>query len=268
MIKQVICINWGTKYGAPYINRLYAMVARNITPPFTFTCFTDNRAGIHSDVLCEDLPDIDYEIPETRRGIWPKSRLWGAKLGSLSGAVLFLDLDLIITGSLDDFFTFGNPEDVILARNAAKPFERLGQTSVYRFPVGKLTPIQKKFAANPIQMAENYGYEQRFVTREAPGGIKFFPRKWIRHFRFQCLLPFPLNLVLPARLPAKTRIVIFPGEILPEDAILGGWSGRQGITLRQHLKAFVNYGARGKRPFQFLRHFMRPVKWVDDHWRE
>jgi hypothetical protein len=40
--KQFICINWGTKYGADYVNRLYGMVARNTTPPFTFTCFTDN----------------------------------------------------------------------------------------------------------------------------------------------------------------------------------------------------------------------------------
>ena len=179
-----------------------------------------------------------------------------------------MDLDLVITGSLDRFFAFGNPEDVILSRNAAKPFERLGQTSVYRFPVGKLVPIQKKFAANPLAVAEEYGYEQRFVTREAPGGIKFFPRKWIRHFRFQCLLPFPLNLFFPARLPAETSIVIFPGEVLPSDAITGGWSGRQGITLWQHLKAFADYGFRRKRPFQFLRHFMLPVKWVEDHWRE
>ncbi len=109
MTKQVICINWGTEYGAPYVNRLYAMVARNITPPFTFTCFTDNPSGIHPAVICEELPEIDYEIPKTKRGIWPKSRLWGAKLGSLSGVVLFLDLDLVITGSLDDFLRLATP---------------------------------------------------------------------------------------------------------------------------------------------------------------
>lgn len=268
MTKQVICINWGTKYGAPYVNRLYAMVARNITPPFTFTCFTDNPSGIHPAVICEELPQIDYEIPKTKRGIWPKSRLWGAKLGSLSGVVLFLDLDLVITGSLDDFFTFGDPEDIILSRNPVKPFERLGQTSVYRFPVGKLRPIQEKFAANPVKVAEQYVYEQRYVTREAPGGIKFFPRRWIRHFRLQCLPHFPLNFFLPAKLPSNSRIVIFPGEVLPEDAIRGGWTGRQGITLRQHLKAFVDGSYHQKRSFQFLRHFMRPVKWVEDHWRE
>lgn len=209
MIKQIICINWGTKYGAPYINRLYAMVERNITPPFTFTCFTDSREGIRSEVLCEDLPVIDYEIPETRRGIWPKSRLWGPKLGSLSGVVLFLDLDLVVTDSLDGFFTFGNPEDVILARNAAKPFERLGQTSVYRFPIGKLVPIQTKFAADPAGVAEKYGYEQRFVTREAPGGIKF-SGKMDPSFPFSVFAALPTQPLFPPDSRRAQRLSFFP----------------------------------------------------------
>ena len=29
--KRVICIRWGQKYGTDYVNRLYGMVARNIS---------------------------------------------------------------------------------------------------------------------------------------------------------------------------------------------------------------------------------------------
>ncbi|MEM9438423.1 MAG: glycosyl transferase, partial [Pseudomonadota bacterium] len=39
-MKQVVCINWGSAYGAPYINRLYRAVAANITPPFRFVAYT------------------------------------------------------------------------------------------------------------------------------------------------------------------------------------------------------------------------------------
>ncbi len=81
-VKQIICINWGTKYGARFINRLYAMVARNITPPFTFTCFTDNRGGLNPEILCEDLPPLNIDMPTNTRGIWPKARLWGPTLGN------------------------------------------------------------------------------------------------------------------------------------------------------------------------------------------
>src|SRR5690606_29263559 len=175
-VKQVIAINWGTKYGPPFINRLYAMVERNITPPFTFTCFTDDREGIRPEVLCEDLPPLDFDLPVTSKGVWQKSRLWGPRLGTLEGPVLFLDLDLVIVGNIDAFFTVGRPDQVMLARNPVRPLERLGQTSVYRFQVGKLVPLLDKFRADPQGIADAYDYEQRFVTRNAPGGVTFFPR--------------------------------------------------------------------------------------------
>ena len=43
---------------AEYVNRLYGMVARNTTPPFTFTCFTDNDAGFRSEVSAVPLPEL------------------------------------------------------------------------------------------------------------------------------------------------------------------------------------------------------------------
>lgn len=269
MMKQVICIRWGNKYGPDFVNKLYAMVARNITPPFTFTCFTDSAEGVRPEVDCQPLPEIPYELPVTRRGMWPKSRLWGEKLGNLSGPVLFLDLDVVVTGSLDDLFAYGDPAQVILSRNAAKPFERIGQTSVFRFPVGKLAPMQEAFARNAQQIAEEYVYEQRFVTRNAPGGIDLFPKTWIRHYRYECVPFFPLNLFMPPRLPHDARIVIFPGGVYPDSAIRGGWQDREGWSLEQHLKGFfsLDHTQEGGHR-RYLTHFMQPATWLADHWRE
>ena len=119
------------------------------------------------------LPELSFELPITKKGIWPKCRLWSEGLADLTGPVLFLDLDLVVTGNLDAFFSFGDPDDVILARNPSNPLERLGQTSVYRFPVGKLLPLLERFALSPLEIAEEYKYEQRYVTRNAPGGVRF-----------------------------------------------------------------------------------------------
>jgi hypothetical protein len=270
-VKQVICINWGTKYGAPFINRLYAMVARNITPPFTFTCFTDNRAGLNPAILCEDLPPLDVErMPTNTRGIWPKARLWGPTLGKLRGPVLFLDLDLVIVSSLDVFFETGRADDVILARNQTTPFERLGQTSLFRFPVGKLAPLQDKFRSDPQGVADEYRYEQRFVSRNAPGGITLFPRKWVLHFRQDCRWPFPLNYFFAPSLPPEARVVIFPRGLQPQHAI----EGRYG-TKRPHQTAFKHIAGvfdakrrKDKGALQYLRHYIRPTPWVAEHWRE
>lgn len=268
-VKQVICINWGTKYGPPFINRLYAMVERNITPPFTFTCFTDNREGIRPEVACEDLPELDVVMPVNSRGIWPKARLWSKTLGNLKGAVLFLDLDLVIVSSLDDFFTVGGPDDIVMAKNQTTPFERLGQTSLFRYPVGKLLPIQEKFRANPQKVADEYRYEQRFVTKNAPGGVKFFPRRWVLHFRQDCRRPFPLNYVLPPKLPKSARVVIFPRGLLPQHALEGKYGEKQAAAKPATYFMDVVTGRRRRHSlFSDLRHYIKPTLWVGDHWRE
>jgi len=125
--KNVVCIRWGMKYGAHYVNRLYGMVARHLTPPFRFVCFTDSTLGLRDEIEVQPLPDLDVEMPLRTFGIWPKARLWGERLGDLSGPVLFLDLDVVVTGTLDGFFEYGDPDEVILARNPAVTFEALGQ---------------------------------------------------------------------------------------------------------------------------------------------
>ena len=267
-VKQVICINWGTKYGPDYVNRLYGMVARNITPPFTFTCFTDSEEGIRDEVDCQPLPEIAVEIPKTRRGIWPKARLWGEKLGTLEGNVLFLDLDLVVTGSLDRFFTYGGPDKVIMARNPVRPLERLGQTSVYRFPVGKMKPMQDMFCANPTEIAEKYVWEQRFVTRNAPGGVEFFPSSYVRHFRHHCAPPFPINFLVAPRLPRDTSVVIFPGALNPPVAITGGWNDRPGMPLAEHFRTAFSRWRKPRAAFRHLKHYLKPAPWVADYWTE
>jgi hypothetical protein len=267
-VKQVICISWGPKYGAAYVNRLYAGVARHLTPPFSFTCFTDDAAGFRAEIRAEALPTLDVAMPTGTKGIWPKARLWSAELADLRGPVLFMDLDLVVVGALDGFFSFGDSDEVILARNPTTPLERLGQTSIFRFPVGKLLPLQEKFLADPQGVADAYQFEQRFVTREAPGGISFWPEPWVRHFRQHCVRVLPLNFFLPPRIPKDARVVIFPGGLLPPHAIAGHW----GLPYRpmspgEHLRGLFA-ADRPDPPLRYLRHYLRPAPWVAEAWRE
>ncbi|MDO5704440.1 MAG: glycosyl transferase [Paracoccus sp. (in: a-proteobacteria)] len=266
-VKQIICIKWGTKFGPDYVNRLHAMIARNITPPFQLFCFTDDGTGLHPDIAVRPLPEFDYTAPTNTRGKWPKSRLWG-DLGDVTGVVLFLDLDLLITGNLDDFFTLGEPDDTVLWRNPNTPFEKLGQTSVYRMCVGKLKPLQDLFRADPQGIADKYRYEQRFVTYNAPGGIKFWPRGWLAHYRMHSIPVFPLNYFLPPRRPGGARIVAFPGDLNPDAAIEGRW-GENAVARSplDHLRAGFN-GQRRESLWRHLRHYTRPADWVAGVWHE
>ena len=267
MKKQFLAIRWGRKYGPEYLNRLYGMVARHTTGPFRFFCLTDDPAGIRPEVTCLPLPDLGCELPRNTKGIWGKSRLWRPDIG-IEGPVLFMDLDLVVTGPLDGFFDQGSPDDVILARNPNTPLEKLGQTSIFRFPVGKLAPLREMFLADPQGIADTYRFEQRFVTRNAPGGVSFWPKGWVRHFRMHCVRTFPMKYLAPPRLPPDTRVVIFPGPLNPPDAIAGRW--REDAPVRGPM-AHLAAGLRGDRReglWKHLRHYSLPAPWVATHWRE
>lgn len=267
MHKQVLTIRWGTKYGPDYVNRLYGMVARHTTPPFDFWCITDDTDGLRPEIRVLPLPELGCEMPKNTLGIWGKSRLWRPDLGGPTGPVLFLDLDVVITGPMDGFFEVGSPDDVILARNPNTPFEKLGQTSIFRFPVGKLAPLRELFLADPQGIADRYGFEQRFVTKNAPGGVTFWPKGWVALFKWHCIPPFPLNYVRAPQLPRGARVVIFPGPLNPPDAIAGRWTEKAPArSPREHLAASLR--AKPGRRLRALRHFVLPAPWVAEHWRE
>ena len=266
-IKQIICIKWGTKYGADYANKLYGMVSRNITPPFRFVCFTDDTTDVRPEIECQELPQLDVTMPTNTLGKWPKSRLWGEKLGDLTGTVLFVDLDVIIVDSLDPFFEYGEPDDVILSYNPSNPLERLGQTSCFRFKVGSLVSLQEKFKADPQGIADKYRFEQRFVTRNVPGGVKLFPKKWVAHFRRKCRQPFPLNYFKAPKIPRGARIIIFPGGLYPTNAINGQYTSKSADNALDHLKQ-IKDPKNLKHPLRHLRHFILPVGWVKENWKE
>jgi hypothetical protein len=83
--RVVLCMKWGTKYGPEYVNRLYAMVRRNITGPFRLVCLTDDRHGIRPEVECFDLPELGVPHPQRTMGKWRKQILWGASVPGRSG---------------------------------------------------------------------------------------------------------------------------------------------------------------------------------------
>jgi hypothetical protein len=49
-------------FPSEYVNRLYAMVNRNLSIPFRFVCFTENDSGIRNEVELQPLPELDLPV--------------------------------------------------------------------------------------------------------------------------------------------------------------------------------------------------------------
>lgn len=269
-MKQIVCVKWGQAYGPEYVNRLYAMVARQLEPPFRFVCLTDDPVGMRREVECFELPELGCPHPQRTLGKWRKQVLWGRTVPGLEGVALFIDLDSVIVDRIDDYFTFGSDDDVIVARNWARPMSRLGQTSVFRFKVGSQAQVLDGFRADPQGVADKYRFEQHYVTHAVEGGVKFWPDAWTRHFRLHCLPAFPVRYFRAARLPPGARIVTFPGGPNPDDVMVGRWnkSVPPHRSRWDHLHATVNGQRVDKSRWRHLKRYVLPVPWIAEHWHE
>ena len=264
--KQVLCMKWGTMYGPEYVNCLYGMVARNLRYPFRLFCMTDVSDGIRSEVECLPLPQLGFDVPPGAPGKWPKQALWNRDLFGLEGVALFLDLDSVIVDSIDCYFEYGQPGDVITARNWVKPWQRGAQTSVFRFPVGAHPYMLEDLQHDP-QLCVKYQFEQNYVTHHLRGGVRFWPAAWTKHFRRHCMGQWPMRYLRPPRLPDGCRIVTFPGSPKPPDAIAGRWSENSvARTPVEQLRWALAQPSRRQR-CKGLHRYVQPSAWVAEHWQ-
>jgi len=244
LTKQFVCMKWGTRYGPDYVNRLYGMVRRHTTGDIRFLCLTDDASGIREEVACFDCPTIDIPAPYNNLG-WRKVNLFAPKVADLTGDVLFIDLDVVITGPLDAFFEHEPDQPFVVMQNPTQPGSRIGNTSVYRFRVGASPDVLDKLLADAPAMIEQYRNSQTFISRTI-GQIAFWPEPWCASFKVKCIPPFPQRLWRPPTLPEGARVVIFPGKPDPDEAAAGTWPAPW-----------------HKRWYKTL----RPTPWIQQHWQ-
>lgn len=221
----ILCMKWGNKYGPEYVNRLYNMVRRNLTLPFTFVCLTDNTNGLDPDIVCHPIPELVLPDGLPERG-WKKLTTFAPTLYDLHGSALFLDIDIVITGNIDCFFTHPQQraDEVWIIRDWKKPWRMVGNSSVYRFQIGALPDLLDYFRRNFHDIRQRFRHEQAFLSwyvREHHQ-LSYWPADWCLSYKYHVLKKLPFSLWQPPQKPAHGKIIIFHGEVNPPDAIRGG----------------------------------------------
>lgn len=92
-----ICLKWGTKYSAEWVNRLYRMVEKNFKDDFDFICLTEDPTGIHPLIEIEELPEYDLET------WWWKLTLFEKPSNDIN---IFIDLDVAIQNDITHWSEF------------------------------------------------------------------------------------------------------------------------------------------------------------------
>jgi len=232
-------MKWGDKYSPEYVNKLYAMVDRNLSLSFRFICFTENPQGLNDKVEVAPLPSLDLPEGMPERG-WLKLATFNSPLFDLQGPTLFLDLDVVIVDSIDPFFEIEG--EFFIAFDEKKRKEKIGNSSVYRFEAGKHESVLSFFRNNFSEVVKSVRNEQAYLSHkmEEKGILKFWPKDWCPSFKYHCVPKFPLNFFKEPAIPNGARIILFHGLPEPEDA---------------------SKGVSGK-----WYRFIKPTKWINTFW--
>jgi hypothetical protein len=238
-------MRWGTAYGVDYANKLFSMVRRNTERPLRFVCFTDDPNGLHPEIIAHDLPAID--LPATHRWKpWRKIGLWQRELADIEGDFLFLDLDVVVTASIDPFFDYRPEATYCVIENWTQYGSGIGNTSVFRLRVGAHAEVYDTLMADPVGTVARFRNSQTFVSRTTTSSV-FWPPEWCISFKEDLVPRWPLNFVKRAPFPEHARITCFPGHPNPDEAREGVWPAE----------------AWYKRVYKHV----RPTPWIAEHWR-
>lgn len=249
MSKQFICMKWGTLYGSEYVNRLYYMIRANTTGPIRMVCLTDDTNGIDSDIECLPCPHMMVRGESFGAG-WRKLALWAPseKLFNLTGTWLFFDLDVVITGAIDDFFDYKPDAPFVVMHNWTTPGLGIGNTSAFRFNVGGATYLYENMLnADTKAMIKQYDNEQVYISHTVHAK-EFWPDAWCVLFKVQCVPTWPLRFWQEPKIPAGCRVVAFPGSPNPHEAAIGHWPVKHPI----------------KRSYKFI----KPATWIERIYQE
>jgi hypothetical protein len=186
------CVKWGDKYGPEYVNVLADMVARNCILPHRFVCFTDDPTGMVTGIETEPLPPgLD--------GWWNKVALFKSDLFPARSRIVFLDLDVIVCGPL---------EDLIATKGIAADWLQGGyNSSVMVWDAGEHREAWDHF--KPDTAGRLHG-DQDWLTEL--GGWELLPTDWVVSYRLHSVT-FP---------PEGAKVVAFHGWPKPAD-VTTGW---------------------------------------------
>jgi len=177
---NILCLKHGDKYGANYVNNLYHGVSKNLSIHHKFYCLTDNTDGLNPNIHSIPLPQIDVS------GWWYKPYIFSKNI-PLQGTILYIDLDVVITGPLDKIFSY-YPLSFCIIRDfnrVLRPTYNKFNSSVMKFAHGSLDNLWQKFLYHYKSLIKKLPGDQDFIFQEQKNNAVFFPNEWIMSWKWE-----------------------------------------------------------------------------------
>ena len=219
--RSIVCLKWGEKYSAQYVNVLYSMCRRHSTIPFDFVCLTENPSDLLPEIIIKPLPNLKLQ------GWWYKPFVFNEEL-NLRGDILFLDLDLVIFENIDKLWTY-NPEGFTIIRDFTRhmspPWKKFN-SSVFRFNAKNNYWIWEHFLKHYKEIIPKNHGDQDFLYTILKDKARYWPDSWIRSYKWEMRDKNDLSIIngkrnfaedKPPKIEPDSCIAVFHGDPNPAD---------------------------------------------------
>ena len=171
------------------------------------------------------IPPLDLPAGIPERG-WNKLATFSADLYGLRGTALFLDVDVVVTGSLDDFFT--QPGEFLIIHDYKRPWRITGNSSVYRFELGAHPDVLGYFRSHFNEIRANFRNEQAYLSDflHRQGKLGYWPKAWCPSFKYAGIPIWPTNYWQPPFVPEGARVVLQTAVLADDRALIDALHGR------------------------------------------
>jgi len=199
---NVVCVYWGNKYPAKYVDRLRNMVARNMQHTnYDFYCITEEQ-------ISEDIKTLK---PSDNWGTWwQKINLFNPEVVP-PGKTLYFDIDSVIVGNIDDLAAMKTDLPLTIIENFSMNKRHCAHNSstiLWDSGDPRVTRIYEEFKKDSKRVMEGLHGDQCWIWRVLKDDVANFPSNLISSYKYHCR---------GKQLPPETRAVIFHGKPDPDE---------------------------------------------------
>jgi len=181
------CVIHGDAYGWTYVERLYNMLNRHLTPDIRMHVFTESDRPVPAHMIKHEL--TEWNISHPRRGWWYKMQLFNP--AHHSGPLLYFDLDTVIVKNID--WIWKNSTTYFWAVRDFKYLWRQNHTglnsSIMWWDTRHYNHVWNTFAQQDLStVLRKYHGDQDFISAEIPKNQqRFLDQNQVQSWRWQCL---------------------------------------------------------------------------------
>lgn len=200
------------RYGPDHVNRLRNMVRRHLTLDHEFVCITDDPSGIGPGIRIVPLWDDLREMG----GCYLRLKAFSEEMSGVIGPrFVSIDLDCVVTGSLDPLFR--RTEDFVIWSNGFGKTPYCG--SMFMMTAGARKEVWEEFdPASSPHSGKSLGYvgtDQAWISARLPGEATWTPRDGVLS-RYHVGIRHPKEKpAMRPCLPDGARIVFMHGAVDP-----------------------------------------------------